>query len=682
MSAAFGLEDSIYQENKNTDLVLLDNLCALSFFPLLKTCFNLRPAKIFYFQASKTGLKIACWLGKFGFVSRTPIKIDDVFMNDTQDSIVLINKFESLNICLEHQDKIDNLVNKNLSDYDSYFRSVCAVGIIKELDNWLETLLFQINRAKVLAREEEVSVENVILISPFSPLLGFLKVATELPKNIKICSQPFKMKTLPYLWIPVLLSLSKIILSLIHRWPILKKKEKSSNKILKPTIGITAAWDFKGFNKNKLDDFFWWRKSTLLSEQLVYIFEREDMQPTRDRLFDLKKMGIKSIALNPDYPGGMENVLPESQSHSLAESSRSFLFYFKLALRSLFGDSFSCAALSLIGWQIYKSEKLVPYYRNVNIKGLFHYNEAGLEHVNLAALQCNAARIGTHWSCLPAPNASTPKCHEVYFSWGEHDLKIAQDSGSISKNILISGCFLNELSHKEQHHSGQEAIRSMKNQGVRLTLTLLDNSPSVPNFYRFFIQWLVDDPSLGILIKSKGKNWKSVQEGAMGGLVQEAMDSGRLFVIDKGASPADAALLTDFSVGITSISAIAVAGLQGARVLFLDYEKMDQGKLKPYCIFHSLGPKRCVFYDPESLKEAVLGYFNDPESNPLLGDVSSILDQLDPFRDGKASQRIGEYVTWYIENLSKNLSKDEALRKATKKYAEKWGEDKVIRCNS
>ena len=95
-----------------------------------------------------------------------------------------------------------------------------------------------------------------------------------------------------------------------------------------------------------------------------------------------------------------------------------------------------------------------------------------------------------------------------------------------------------------------------------------------------------------------------------------------------------------------------------------------------------MGPKRCVFYDPESLKEAVLGYFNDPESNPLLGDVSSILDQLDPFRDGKASQRIGEYVTWYIENLSKNLSKDEALRKATKKYAEKWGEDKVIRCNS
>ena len=61
--------------------------------------------------------------------------------------------------------------------------------------------------------------------------------------------------------------------------------------------------------------------------------------------------------------------------------------------------------------------------------------------------------------------------------------------------------------------------------------------------------------------------------------------------------------------------------------------------------------------------------------------VSPILDQLDPFRDGKASQRIGEYVAWYLEGLSQNSSKDESLRRATKKYAEKWGADKVIRCH-
>jgi len=64
-----------------------------------------------------------------------------------------------------------------------------------------------------------------------------------------------------------------------------------------------------------------------------------------------------------------------------------------------------------------------------------------------------------------------------------------------------------------------------------------------------------------------------------------------------------------------------------------------------------------------------------------LGDVSPILDQLDPFRDGKASQRIGEYVNWYLESLGQNSSKMAALKTASEKYAEKWGADKVIRSN-
>ena len=179
------------------------------------------------------------------------------------------------------------------------------------------------------------------------------------------------------------------------------------------------------------------------------------------------------------------------------------------------------------------------------------------------------------------------------------------------------------------------------------------------------------------MIKSKGKSWDLVQKYGLGGLVEQAIETGRLYVMDPKATPADAALLTDFAVGITSVSAIAVAALQGARVLYLDYEKLDQSDLKPYGIFHSLGPKRCVFYDPESLKEAVLEHTNNLESNPCLGDASSILDQLDPFRDGKSSQRIGEYITWYLEGLEENLEKNTALRRATDKYAKKWGKDKV-----
>jgi hypothetical protein len=58
------------------------------------------------------------------------------------------------------------------------------------------------------------------------------------------------------------------------------------------------------------------------------------------------------------------------------------------------------------------------------------------------------------------------------------------------------------------------------------------------------------------------------------------------------------------------------------------------------------------------------------------------LDKLHPFRDGKASQQIGEYSTWYLEGADNNSSKEEALKTATVKYAEKWEENKVIRLSN
>ena len=109
------------------------------------------------------------------------------------------------------------------------------------------------------------------------------------------------------------------------------------------------------------------------------------------------------------------------------------------------------------------------------------------------------------WLCREVDTASIRL--EVPNTSGAHDLKIILDSGSISKNLLVAGCFASESSHKEEHQRGREAIQSMKSQGVRLTLALFDTTLSLPNFYRFFLEWLVEDPGLGILIKSKGERW-------------------------------------------------------------------------------------------------------------------------------------------------------------------------------
>jgi hypothetical protein len=99
------------------------------------------------------------------------------------------------------------------------------------------------------------------------------------------------------------------------------------------------------------------------------------------------------------------------------------------------------------------------------------------------------------------------------------------------------------------------------------------------------------------------------------------------------------------ALSVTSISALIATSLQGARVIYLDCERVEEGPQKPYCILRSLGSNRCVFYEPLLLRRTIADYFENPDSNSGLGDATPILDQLDLFRDGKASQRIGEFVS-------------------------------------
>jgi hypothetical protein len=659
-------------------LVLLDHLCVFSLPPLLKICIKMNPVKIFYFEASKLGLGWALFLKKLNLVSGNPKPIKDYILTDTPQNGVSEIRFNVFEACKKYQEKIKNLVNPYLPKKDSPFLDIYEKGVSKTWQLWLEDILFQRALGKYICENSNLLPSQVILISRFTHLLKIVGLDFEAPNEIRVIPQSFKIHMLKYLFGPVIFSSVQLLSSFFKLLSFTRKGNTNEEKI-NSHIGVEAAWGLEGSNKSRVDDFFWWRQSQIPSNRLLYMFERPDCQPTNIRLSELNKLGIPFIVLNKKNLGAVPEAMVFKQNTGIAFNLKKLIFHSTLVFRSLYGNKFIYSVAPLIGWQIYNSDKLSHVYENLKLSCLFNFDEAGFEHVNLASQKNGVVRFGVHWSCYMNPHHSTVRCHEVIFVWGNHNLKIILDSHSTSKIILISGCFLTESSFKKEHLKGQEVIQAMKKKGVCYTLTLFDNSLPVPNFYHFFLQWLIEDPALGLLIKSKGKAWKNFKNNDTKKLIQKAINTGRISVMDKDASPTDAALLTDFSVGVTGISAIAVAALQGARVLYLDFERLDQSILKSYTLFHSLGPKRCVFYDPQSMKEALKEYFNNRESNPCLGDASPILDQLDPFRDGKSGQRIGEFVTWYMESLDQNLNKNEALKIATNKYAEKWGNDKVAK---
>ena len=63
------------------------------------------------------------------------------------------------------------------------------------------------------------------------------------------------------------------------------------------------------------------------------------------------------------------------------------------------------------------------------------------------------------------------------------------------------------------------------------------------------------------------------------------------------------------------------------------------------------------------------------------GDWSSIVNDLDPFRDGLAAKRIGTYLNWMIKDFDAGFDREDVLKRAAKRYAEAWGSDKVLCLN-
>jgi len=71
-------------------------------------------------------------------------------------------------------------------------------------------------------------------------------------------------------------------------------------------------------------------------------------------------------------------------------------------------------------------------------------------------------------------------------------------------------------------------------------------------------------------------------------------------------------------------------------------------------------------------------HFNTPGGVDGFGDWSSIIDELDPFRDGKAAYRIGDYLHWLIQGFDQGLDRGVIMKNAAEKYRKRWGDDKVI----
>jgi hypothetical protein len=652
-------------------LVLVQYLSFLTLFPLLLSFYETGSFRLEYLHATRMGLLMSRCLGYLRILRGKPTQLDNLFLLDTEYASYAQSLYKVHAACRRNYPEIASTVGDINFAHSDYFNAIFAVNIVKSWADRLIEFVALCNCIQYLGKCRGLSSENLIVIARDKSLYRQLEPEAIFPGVTTRSDLSFAG-----LWRFIAMWL------LIASQPLRKafKGRDKSAGYSDADIGVAAVW---GADLERKNDFFWLADSQVHPSRLLYLFDRIDLQFSYEKAraaYDA--VGVESRPLfTYAAEEGSQKVLAKGVSgygEIYRHARLVFFIVLRLAVHGQLGRFVLYQILQQYTYSIFSG--IMSTYKALKLRMILHYQESGADYVMLAAENAQTIRLGYHWSSLIGPTPELIRPHHVFFTWGIHDARIYRDNGSISPYMIIGGSPMHEMSSNEIYRkAASEASEDIRQCGSSYVLALFDNSLPTPAFYKFFLTWLVEDPECGLLIKSKGIEWFRLQHELLGDLARQAEDTGRIRVLDWQSSPADAALAADFSVGIGTPSATIVAALEDARVLYLDYEKLDHGPLAPYTTLHSLGAGRCVFYDVESLQDAVRGFIGDSTANPHLGDISPVIDQFDPFRDGKASQRIGEYVGWFNSAMDAGARCDRALVEATRRYADKWGHDKIVR---
>ena len=212
---------------------------------------------------------------------------------------------------------------------------------------------------------------------------------------------------------------------------------------------------------------------------------------------------------------------------------------------------------------------------------------------------------------------------------------------------------------------------------------MFDNILPCEGFYEYFLRKIIEDPRWGLLIKPRSYDhlpWVRQRLPDLQALYEQAVATGRVQMLNHAkVSPPEAAAAADFAVSVDLNSAGVISALAGHPSIHLDYVRLHASPLSDWATLYNSGPDRIVFDDPEKLWQALNNYFDRPGTNPDLGVVDEgLLREIDPFRDGKAGQRIGQFLRWYLEGLDSGLDRDQALSDASRRYGSEWGQGNVV----
>lgn len=334
------------------------------------------------------------------------------------------------------------------------------------------------------------------------------------------------------------------------------------------------------------------------------------------------------------------------------------------------------------------------FFYEKNIKIYFTWHKFNSSHLALGQAVRNIGGISIYWptSFDGLPFYDSRCDFDIIFSYSRFNAMNDIKSGSNFKYNIITG-YIRDHSKSLLIEESKKIRNKFEQYGVKKVVFVVDeNGLSDDRWhtgldlqkdnYRYILEKVLITPWLGVIFKPKNSITLPARLAEVNDLLIEAENTGRCIVLRKKNSynppPLLAGLVSDLCIH-SHLDAGTVGlecALAGIPTLLIDREGC------PYSKLSELPKNKVVFNNWPQTIDAMMNYFKMTDIDLEFGNWDSIINDLDPFRDGNAANRIGKLMNTIITKLDSGENKDNAMKFAVDEYTKKWGNDKIITMSS